>query len=452
MGRTIKGRITFWYMMTIMVITITCILLMYGSSNKMTEAIMKERLKTASQLAETYLDYGKDGIQVLSGMADITEAELLVLDDKGHVLYGQSNTKLRDKPKKNETYFQVEIDESQYCVYDHEYRLYSHHPIWIRSYASLTSVHMVNQSVFQIGILLLPILILIATIGGFILTKKAFHPIGIINQTAKDIAQSGDLTKRIVLSTKNKDELSELTNTFNEMFDQLQIAFENQRQFTSDASHELRTPVTVVLAQAEYLNTCDKEHVNVKSSKERRATETILRQAERMNQLIQELLMISRMDNNNLVIHEEMVDVSELMMVIGEEMEEQAKEKTIQIQTEIEDNIILHTDQTMIMRVLVNLIENAIKYGKEGGYVKLKATEDGRAVHICIEDNGIGISPEHLHDIWKRFYQVDSARASGGNGLGLFMVQWIVKRLGGLIWVESEYGKGSQFFLDFWKK
>lgn len=453
-GMSIKKRITLWYAATVLVIAMICMAVMYLGTIQMTEAAVKERLSSAAQLAAGKVHIDASGkVQASDDLDHITEADILVLGKTGDIYYGSASQELIGLKMTDGTFQSVTVNGYRYYVYDTLVRVNAAQAVWIRSYASLSMMQLLGTSMIRIWVILIPFLLIFSALVGYLITGRAFRPIQAINETAEEIAQSGDLTKRITTQQMQKDELYRLSETFNQMFDKLQAAFESEKQFTSDASHELRTPVAVVMAQAEYLvekfDAAEKTDVAEKAdAAEKKAAEIILHQTNRMSKLITELLMISRMENNKLSLHEEEIDVSELVQMVQEEMEEQAQEKHITLETRLQEHVFLQADQTMLMRVFVNLIGNAIKYGKDGGFVRIsvKQGENGK-VSCSVADNGIGISPENQTKIWQRFYQVDPARTTdgSGSGLGLFMVKWIIEKYGGKITVESQEGEGSTF-------
>lgn len=218
------------------------------------------------------------------------------------------------------------------------------------------------------------------------------------------------------------------------------------RQFTSDVAHELRTPLSVILTQ------CDYSMSQEQSPEEyREALWKIQSITKNMNGTVSSLLQISRAEQGRLQMTVETLEVSEIMKLIALQMEELAGEKNIEIHTSIEENVKMSGDETMLMRILYNLVENGIKYGVKGGnlWISLEQTVDN--IEIKVKDDGIGIAKENLEKIWQRFYQVNQAKTwnKKGAGLGLSMVKHLVKAHKGTIGVESELGKGSCFWVRF---
>ena len=260
----------------------------------------------------------------------------------------------------------------------------------------------------------------------------------------ENISYGKDLTKRLPLP-KVRDELYELSHKFNQMFERLEESFEKEQQFTADVSHELRTPVTVIISQCEYLI-----EDPVLEEEEKEEIMIILRQARRMSKLINEMLMIARGEMSESYDMEE-VDLILLTEVIVEELHEQAEKKKIQISVSSDRDVKMMGNHTLLLRMMMNLVQNAISYGKEHGHIDILWKEQGDMIIGEVKDDGIGIDQEDIPKIWDRFYRVDKSRSreNGGTGLGLSMVHFIVAVHGGQIHVESKNGEGTSFIFQF---
>ena len=222
----------------------------------------------------------------------------------------------------------------------------------------------------------------------------------------------------------------------------LQTSFDNEVQFTSDVSHELRTPISVIMSQSEYGKKCIS---SIEESKN--IFDIIFKESKKMSILVSQLLILARMDKGHQKINLEEVEIGELIEISIESQKLLAKEKNIEIISNIQENIYSLVDETMIMRVFNNLISNSISYGKENGYIRVYLYKDENNIITKIEDNGIGISKENLEKIWIRFFQVDPSRTTENSGLGLSMVKSILEAHKGHISVESELNKGTTFTL-----
>ena len=238
-----------------------------------------------------------------------------------------------------------------------------------------------------------------------------------------------------------------MAHTFDKMMDKLEDSFETEKQFTSDVSHELRTPVTVILSQCEYALQEDTPAQEIKD-----CIRSIAAQARKMSSLISQLLTLARADKGIQKLHYELLNLSELAEIITEEQKGIASKKGITLETCIQPDILFRGDETMLMRLFINLISNSITYGKENGLTRISLSSDGNLITGSVSDNGIGIEKDKLDKIWKRFYQVNPARSSGereGAGLGLPMVKWITEAHGGTVCAESTPGSGTVFTFTF---
>lgn len=315
--------------------------------------------------------------------------------------------------------------------------------LYIRGYAHIEPVKILNKDIFRNFLIFLPLLILIASIGFHYIVKKAFQPMTNIMDTTKSIVIGNDFSNHIEITSR--DEFANLSLALNQFFDNTRELIEKERQFTSDASHELKTPMAVIFAQAEYLQSiCEKPE-------EKQSCQVIINQTVKINRLISELLTLTRMEHHKQILSLEEINLSELLELIIEEASDNASEYNITIYSDIQPNIRMNADQTMLMRVFMNLINNSIKYGIPGGWIKIHMSKSEEHIFFSISDNGIGISKENIPKIWERFFQANPSRSNekGGSGLGLSIVKWIVEAHSGKITVESELNAGSTFKIIF---
>lgn len=332
----------------------------------------------------------------------------------------------------------ISWEGNHYCIYDKKI-VSTDNYFWLRGVVSVKDESYSLNVMVKNNLFLASILIAVASLGGYVILSYALRPVKKISETAKKISMSSNLSQRIGIGA-SKDEITELANTFDDMLEKLENAFEKEKQFTSDASHELRTPVAVVLSECEYMLDCAKTPDEFKDS-----AAAVKRQAERMSKLISELLTISRMDKNTLQVNFEEVDLSELLSFVCDEQEEihQGSPKLI---CDIDADVKAKADRFLLARLFINLIANAYQYGNEGKSIRVRLKDMGESIIFSVKDEGIGISEEDKDKIWERFYQADPSRSdSGSMGLGLSMVKWIAECHNGKMKVKSEYGKGSEF-------
>ena len=374
----------------------------------------------------------------------ITDCVILVYDVDGALLYGTLNGHYADignlSFNENELK-EAETEKGEFYVYTKALKTKKRTVYWVRGIIDATEAASDAKSYLWYAITL-PIFALLALAIGFRITKHAFKPVDAMNSTAKAIGESKDFSHRIEIGNSD-DELASLSKTFNLMLSQIEETFIAEKQFTDDASHELRTPVSVILSQCEYAME------NELSPEEAKASFGVINnQAQKMSSLISQLLTFARIDRGAEYIARDELDLSELIEIVAAELQYTAEKRNITVNCDIQPGITFVGDQNLLTRLFINLITNAIKFGKDGGKIDISLRAEKEKIVCKIADDGIGIPHEHIDKIWERFYQVDPSRASvrrGGSGLGLSMAKWIAEAHGGTITVESAVDVGSTF-------
>ena len=293
---------------------------------------------------------------------------------------------------------------------------------------------------FRFAGILLPLMAAVTAFIGYRMTRRALLPVRRITETVQKIQTDEDLSRRVGLGS-GRDEIYRLGKTFDGLLEKLEASFQREKQFTSDVSHELRTPLTVILNQCGAML----EHPDL-SRTEREGLLLIQKKASDMARLISQLLLLSRADQGRQPVNPELLSLSELTEITAEEQQALAAEKDITLETRIQPGIMAAVDETLYIRMLTNLISNAVSYGRKGGHIYVSLDlENGMAVGR-VRDDGYGISEKDLPHIFERFYRGDSSRTdSSHSGLGLSMAQWILKVHSGFIDAESTPSKGSVF-------
>lgn len=276
-----------------------------------------------------------------------------------------------------------------------------------------------------------------AFITGNTITKRTLKPIISITETARVISGS-DISKRLEVSGP-EDELTDLANTFNSMLDRLEKAFLRQRHFVSDASHELRTPISVIQGYANLLERWGKEELEVRDE----AIAAIENEAKNMKVLIESLLFLARGDNNKLKIIKKEFYINELVFEVLQETA-MITDK-IKIHSGRIDSILIKADKELLKQMLRIFIDNSIKYTPKGGELKLDLISNHSTIDLIIEDTGVGIAEEDLPHIFERFYRVDKSRSDKkGTGLGLSIAKWIIDYHNAKVDVKSSPGQGTK--------
>ena len=311
--------------------------------------------------------------------------------------------------------------------------------VWVSAMLPEANMTIVSRSVIRTAFIALPILMLLAIGGSWLIAHRSLSPVRQITESAHEISTGDDLSRRIELGP-GKDEIHTLADTFNDMFARLERSFIAERQFTSDASHELRTPTAVILAECGMAKKLPDDPAELRQS-----LDVVERQARKMSALISRLLTFTRLEQGTQRLKMEELDLSELTQAVCGEQRTIESDK--QIIEDVEPGVFVLGDSELLMILMQNLISNARKYGRENGHIWVSLQKkDGRA-RLTVKDDGVGISAEQLPRIWDRFYQADPSRTNrdGSLGLGLAMVREIAVLHGGGISVESEEGEGSIF-------
>lgn len=283
--------------------------------------------------------------------------------------------------------------------------------------------------------------LVLALVAGYIVSRRTLEPIRTINKAAQELEIS-DLSRRLALP-EVKDELSELMETFNRMLDRLQHGFEQQRRFVSDASHELRTPVTVIRGYSDMLARWGAQDPETLAE----CVSAIRSETEEMQELIEKLLFLARADQKRQVVKKERVKIDELIAEIAKKTKLVAQGRSVELTQNDEGEAIL--DAVLFKQMLTVFTENSIKYTEENGKITLSATKNGDKMLVCVKDDGKGISAEHRPHVFERFYRADTSRtkSQGGTGLGLSIAAWIAAEHDIKIELESEEGKGTKITL-----
>ena len=442
---SIKKRVTLYYALVLISISLVVSIVLSFSIVQQVNIITKDTLMHAVQDSFENVDYDNQIIEIDNDFDNYVKGvTLLVYTEDGDLIKGSvPSTFPSYTPLEVSDYREIRTDTHIWLVYD-LYQVYENgQGLWVRGIYALDDATATVSAINRILMILLPMILLLAIFAGHRITKRAFDPITELTKGANSIQNGGDLTKRLPQG-RNKDELYALTETLNDMIGRLEEAFQSEKEFTSDVSHELKTPLAVILAECEYILQDDRDPEEYRES-----LETIEKQTRRTMSMVQQLLQISRTFNKDTQIEKESFNLSMLAESISEELSYVAEEQRIVLRSAIQPDIEITADETLIMRVMMNLLTNSMKYRRDipDSFVKLTLQQSDDFVEIAVTDNGIGIAEEEIENIFKKFYKVDRARKREGEsfGLGLAMVKWIVDAHDGNILVDSKPGEGSTF-------
>ncbi len=310
--------------------------------------------------------------------------------------------------------------------------------------ANLRTAELSAEQLLSTIALILPLGLVAALLMGSWIARRALAPVDRIITEVREITDGRSLHRRLA-EPMVKDELGRLTETLNQMMTRLERSFAALRRFTADASHELKTPLTVLRAGVERAITMPSL-----PSEALAALEETLQEINRMTELVEALLMLARADEGTAPLHRETVDLRAIVEETGETGELLAAEAGVNMEVATPaDPVIVPVDASRIRQLILNLLTNAVKYTPAGGSVRLQLGPSNGRVTLTVADSGVGIAPGDLPHIFDRFWRADSARTRtgerSGTGLGLAICKWIAEAHGGTIDVQSRPGRGTTF-------
>ncbi len=457
---SIRVRLTIWYGGGLALIMILFASALYLVMSRALQDQIDRSLEDAAIAAARSLEEHRFGPFLL--LDDLAQAfpELALLDKffqifgpQGQITLQSANIKTRNIPLSQEAMQAALQGQATY----ESVRFHGEIPIRLLSYPIKHGETLVN--ILRVGsslrpmeemldrlvfVLLIgsPLAVVVSMLGGWFLAGRALRPVDTITHTAQRIA-AGDLTQRI--HTTATDEIGRLASTFNDMIARLEASIRQIRQFSADASHELRTPLTITKGETELA--LRKERT---PEVYREVLESNLEEIDRMSRIVDELLFLSRADLGEIKIAQEPVQLDQLVQEIQHQAITLGKDREVEtIVGKLETTEVLG-DEWRLRELLLNVVDNAVKYSKEKGIVEINLEHANGMAKLSVKDNGIGIAPEEQKMIFHRFFRSDAARAHAqkGTGLGLAICKWIAETHRGTIEVESAFGHGSCFTIS----
>lgn len=448
---SLKIKLTLLYTFFMVLATCAVLAILLSLSNREILAGAQSRLERRVQDSADDVTLEDGGLRVDSDFYSLAKDVYLSLyTEDMYFLYGRVPYGFDVQPEiADGRTRRIAEGNTDWYVYDMSFRLAEDYTVYLRGITSVTDAEASFGVTIRFAVILFPLMALVTAVIGYRFTRRTLLPVKQITRTVQKIRADADLSRRIGLKApegrerRNRDEIYGLASTFDDMLEELEEVFQREKQFTSDVSHELRTPISVILAQcAECL---EDEGL---TARQREQLLLIERKAKDMAGMISQLLFLSRADQGRQPLQREPVNVSELTLMTAEEQQllADAEGRGVRISCDAGSDITACVDETLFIRLLVNLISNAVSYSRPNGKVTVSLScADGELTGtVC--DNGIGISEEDLPHIWERFYRADASRQPGGHsGLGLSMVKWIAEAHGGSVEAESRLGEGSTF-------
>jgi heavy metal sensor kinase len=458
--RSIRFRMTAWY-----VVVLTVCLALFGAAiyiglaHYLLSAARESLRQELQAIGESLLfDYDKRGPSVI--LKEMTEDYAPEIKDRfirvtladGTELYrsGPPHDSSFDpetvaKPRQFEPGFRTEdTSRGRVLIESVWYRSPGGHLFFVENGLPASNInHILEQLLWCLGIAF-PIVVAGAACGGYWIMRRSLRPVDEITKQAATIT-SHNLSERLP-SIDTGDEIERLSTALNHMIARLEGAFHHINRFSADASHELRTPLTIIRGELESLvrdNHSPEETLEIVGS----SLEEVLR----LSKIVQDLLAISRLDAGETRLERVPVDLSALTASTLEQMNLLAEEKAIATRCEAELGVEIIADPWRLKQVIVNLIDNAIKYTGAGGQISVRVFREAETAILLVADNGIGIAPDDLPHIFERFYTTNRSRSReyGGTGLGLAIVKAICSAHDAEISVTSQPQTGTTFRVAF---
>ncbi len=465
---SLKLKLTLLYTFFMVLLTCAALAILFSLSSREMLSSTQTRLENRVQESVEFIALRNGEIRIDSDFYSVVrDVYLSLYDSDMYFMYGRIPHGFTQQPELADGEIRTIRDGNrEWYVYDMSYRLSEDRTVYVRGITSITDAEESFTVTVRFALVLLPLMVLATAVIGYRFTRRTLAPVRQITDTVRQIRADADLSRRIGFEEvkrngrpmpddggsdeetgerrKKGDEIYILGRTFDEMLEELEEVFRREQQFTSDASHELRTPVSVIMAQCDAMLA----EGNSFTEEQRNQIGLIQRKARGMADMISQLLFLSRADQGRQPLNKERINISELTEMIAEEQQmlADADGRGIHIETQICPEIWADVDETFYIRMLVNLISNALRYSRENGLVEVSLVQDGDAFTGSVRDYGQGIAADAQPHIWERFYQAEASRTDGSHaGLGLSMVKWIAEAHGGSVSVESEEGQGSTF-------
>jgi signal transduction histidine kinase len=439
----LRDKMTLWYTLLALFTVLTFSCIVYFILQYVLEDILESNTRLLLQQVTAQVEEENGSVIFENEVPIASNAMYFITEENGSELasYGADITLFDNIPVEPGMFQHVRGAAEEWLILDSNVVSANHFSQRVRVATSCELNNRVLSTLRLVFISGIPLILLAAVLGGRLIAKRSLTPIRQIIHSANQISE-GDLSARIP-QTSVKDELGELAITLNGMLQNVETAFIREKRFASDASHELRTPVAVLYAYTESLLIDELSTDGQKTS-----LTTMLNECIRMQKIIDQLLLITRGQEKRYPICMEEINFWKICCGVSETLADKLNDMNISIHINVPNDLTFQGDQSLLTELMLNLVENAVKYGKVQGQITIDAEKSGNNICIGVRDDGIGISEDALPHIFERFYRVDAARNRNGTGLGLSIAYWIVNAHRGTIKAESVLGKGTVFTIS----
>lgn len=454
--QTLKLRLTLWYAAATAAVLGVFAWTVFEVVEHRLAAELDRQLRIDFDLVEAQLDtdasgqirwlvqgaHGDEGFARLSAWFEVWSEDKQLLFRHWPVPESKIKSPLPAPLASTLTFQTIELEEGLHVrVMERPARLHERGVI-VRQMRDETEMRRTLRQMVEVFLFALPLAALLASLVGYWVARRSLQPVAAMAERARTIT-SESLSDRLP-NPNPHDELGQLAGVFNDTLQRLENSFAELKRFTADASHELRTPLTALRTVGEVAL---RQGGNPAALRE--TIGSMLEEAQRLNDLIESLLTLARMESGKVSIAPESVRLAELAADVRDSLNVLAAEKQQTLEVAGDDDVTATADRVLLRQALVNIVHNAVRYSPPQTRITIRTVRHAGLACIEIADQGPGIASEHLPKIFERFYRVDTARSrdAGGHGLGLAIAKWSVERQGGRIEVESAVGKGSTFRL-----
>ncbi|HWL62284.1 MAG TPA: ATP-binding protein [Steroidobacteraceae bacterium] len=448
--RPLKLRLALWFTLVASAVLLAMVPVVYGLIEFRLHAELDAQLRADWAQARAGLSFDSDGIPQWHGPADAELPEAAgpwfdLWSGDGRWLYGQPSRASQasaDPPRADGSgprFGTLDLDGRDLRTLAAAVRIGTHDVI-LRVLRDEEAMHHTLREILIALLLALPLIAALAAAAGYVTAGRMLRPVGVMAERARLIS-SRSLDQRLPVPNRD-DELGRLAAAFNATLQRLQVSFDSLRHFTSDASHELRTPLTALRAVGEVAlrNPAGEPAL-------REAIGSMLEEAGRLDDLVESLLALARAEGNDYPLRPQAIPLCELLTELRDTVAVLTTEKQQTVEVAGDAAVTATGDRLLVRQAIMNVLFNAIRYSPVGATIGLRCWREGAEAVVEITDNGPGIAPGHLQQVFERFFRVDTARAreAGGVGLGLAIAKSSVERNGGRIEVQSELGRVSRF-------
>lgn len=439
--RSIKTRITLWITLLVVALFSLMLLFAFSMSSSVVQRTARQQLADAVRANAAMVSFADGQFAAGEGFAfSRSGVSCLVYSKAEALLAGQLPVGFSASvPFENGTLRTVESGGGDWYLLDLWVADGWENGVWLRGLMEVPDVSATARNLLLAAAVALPLFVLAGALGCYFILRRSLWGLDAVNAAASSIGEGKDLSRRIGPVPGGR-ELTQLAENFDGLLERLQRSFEAERRFTADASHELRTPVSIIKSACEYAEAFDE------TDEERRETLGMIhRQADKMAGLIGQLLALTRLDQGTETLRPVPLDLGQLARRTLEDQNYDAA----RLRLALAEGVTVKGDEALLGRLAANLVDNAFKYGLPGGTVTVEVRAENGEALLTVADEGPGIPAGQQEKIWQRFYQVDAARGDQqeGVGLGLSLVQRIAQLHGGRMTLKSAEGAPSAFTL-----